>query len=1075
MPSLGLPIYGQKSSLGARRWRTLEELERGAADAKDEFPEGAAEAPEGLSRRNFLQVLGASAALAGLGACKPPRESVVPYVRQPPSVTPSIPSSYATAIARDGYAVGVVVTSWEGRPTKVEGNRQHPASRGGSDAILQAVPLDLYDPARLSGFTGKGRTFGTAGLLAELATIAREHVADGGARLRFLVEPTTSPTLGELRRRILARFPKARFDTWSATADDAARAGAALAFGRPLEPTLRLADADVILSLDADLLAHDGEPLRQAAEFAARREPPRLVPGSPPPREAGLGRGMNRLYVAEPSYTITGGMADHRFRMRGAEVAGFARAVAAELAARHGLPQLAPLGAPAEGERAKAAAAVAKDLAGSRGRSVVVAGLRQPPAVHALAAAVNDALGNVGKTVVFRPSPLVDSEPGSGRLARLAQEMEAGQVETLVVTAWNPLYTAPADVDLRRAFRKVPRSIVLALRDDETVRGATMRLAASHPFEAWGDLRARDGTVSVVQPLVAPLHETITEVELLAAFVDDVARGGWKIVRDGWRARAGFGPPPPSAVGTAGSTSPPDTNKALKLDPFDRRWDEWLAAGVAAGAIAGEAPRVDVARVAQAIRALPAPAAGLEAGFAPDYKVHDGRWLENAWLLEWPHPVTKLTWDAAAMLSPATAKRLGLSTGDVATLALGGRRVDAPVVVVPGHADDAVTLPLGYGQPSAGAVGKAGVQFDAYALRTAGAPWFAGGLEVKPAGRKVELGITQGHFSTEGRAIALSMDAGELPHAKKELDEHRGEPDDDPEAGGLLPAGVPLGHGDRPEPLRRLRRVHPRLPGGEQHPGRREGGRAPQPRDALAPRGPLLHRHRRGPLLGLAAARLRALRGGPLRVRLPRQRHRPLRRGAERDGLQPVRRDPVLLEQLPVQGPPVQLVRLPRRGRADPQDADEPGRHRARPRRHGEVHVLHAADRAHPRRGAERRAEDRPRRGGPRVRAGVPRGGDRLRQPERRDLGRLPQARGRAPLRPPARARDAPADRLPREASEPEPRARMSTTAPKTISGDPLESAPVLVGRPDDRALTESLLRPVLEPTRKGWARCSSC
>jgi molybdopterin-containing oxidoreductase family iron-sulfur binding subunit len=761
MPSLKpLPIYGQPGGLDARRWRTLDEHERGPADAKDEFPGGAAtEPPDGVSRRGFLQVLGASAALAGLAGCKVPRESVVSYVKQPPSVTPSVPSAYATAVARDGYAVGVVVTSWEGRPTKLEGNREHPASGGGSDAILQATPLDLYDPARLSGFSSRGRSFGTSGLLAELAAVAREHVPDGGARLRFLVEPTTSPTLAELRRRILERFPKARFDAWSAVFEDGPRLGAAIAFGRPMDATFHLADADVILSLDADLLAADGEPLRQAAEFAARREPPRL----------------NRLYVAEPGYTITGGMADHRFRMRGTEVFTFGRAVAAELAARHGLPQLAELGAPAAPERAKAVAAVAKDLAGARGRSLVVAGLRQHPAVHALAAALNDALGNAGRTVRYHPTAQLDVTSGPVRLAKLVREMDAGAVDTLVVTAWNPLHTAPADLELRRAFHKVPRSIVLALREDETVRAATMRLAATHPLEAWGDLRARDGTASIVQPLVAPLHETVTEVELLAAFVEDAARGPWRIVRDGWRARAGFGPPPPSAVGAAGSTAPPDANRALRPDPFDRAWEGWLAAGLVAGSAApAETPPLDRARVQQAVRSLPAVSEGIEAAFAPDYKVHDGRWLENAWLAEWPDPVTKLTWDAAALLSPATAKRLGLATGDVAELALRGRRVEAPVVVVPGHADEAVTLPLGYGQRGAGAVGKVGVQFDAYLLRTGDGPWFASGLQLRPTGRKVDLAITQGHFSMEGRAIALALDADELPRAKKELDGRRG-------------------------------------------------------------------------------------------------------------------------------------------------------------------------------------------------------------------------------------------------------------------------------------------------------------
>jgi molybdopterin-containing oxidoreductase family iron-sulfur binding subunit len=764
MSSLKLPIYGQETGVRAARWRTLEERAGAApADAGEEFPGGAptswSVASEPVSRRGFLQVLGAGVALAGLEACKPPRENVVSYVKQPPGVTPSVPTAYATAVARGGYGVGVVVTSWEGRPTKLDGNREHPASRGGSDAMLQATTLELYDAARLSGFASRTRTYGASGLLAELAAIARSHAADGGAKLRFLVEPTTSPTLADLRRRILERFPKARFDAWSPIGDDAARAGAELAFGRPLDASWSLADADVILSLDADFLAVEGEPLRQSAEFAARREPGK----------------MNRLYVAEPGYTITGGMADHRFRMKGAEVAGFGRAVAAELAARHGLADLAPLGAPAQGDRAKAAAAVAKDLARARGRSLVVAGLRQPPAVHALAAALNEALGNAGKTVTYRATALLDPDAGPARLARLAREIDAGQVDTLVVTAWNPVHTAPADLQLRERFPKVPRSIVLALRPDETVRAATMRVARSHALESWGDLRSRDGTVSIVQPLISPLHESITEAELLAAFVDAAVGGSWRIVRDGWRARAGVGPAPATAVGTLGSTAPPDTNKALRVDPFDRRWDGWLAAGVVGGSAAKpEAPRLEVAKVAAAVRALPAPGAGIEAGFAPDYKVLDGRYHENAWLTEWPHPVTKLTWDSAALLSPATAARLGLTSGEVAELSLGGRRLDAPILAVPGHADDAVTLPLGYGQRDPGEVGKVGVQFDAYLLRTSEAPWFAPGLTVKPTGRRVDLAITQGHFGMEGRAIALDTNVGDLHDAKEFLDEHRG-------------------------------------------------------------------------------------------------------------------------------------------------------------------------------------------------------------------------------------------------------------------------------------------------------------
>ncbi|BDG04470.1 TAT-variant-translocated molybdopterin oxidoreductase [Anaeromyxobacter oryzae] len=734
MPSLRLPIYGQRSSgVDARRWRSVEQADGDVELAPGEFPEGAAEVPEGFGRRSFLQLLGASAALAGVAACKPPREKVVSYVKPPASVVPSVPNAYATAISRGGYALGLVVTSWEGRPTKIDGNREHPANRGGTDAITQASILDLYDPARLEGFRRGTRSLGLVPLLQELSALARGHEKDGGARLRFLVEPTTSPTLADLRRRILQRFPNARFDAWAPVGDDAARAGAQLAFGRPLDVSLSLVEADVILSLESDLLAVDGEPLRQAREFADRR----------------TGERMNRLYVAESRFTVTGGMADHRLRMRSSDVLGFARAVCAELASKHGVGALAPLGAPAQGPSAKAAAAVAADLARARGRSLVAAGARQPPAVHAIAAVMNAALGNAGRTVGYRPTALLDPDAGPARLAALAKEIQAGQVDTVVVTAWNPLHTAPADLRLRELFPKVKDSIVLAYRDDETVRAAGWRLAASHYLESWGDLRARDGTVSIVQPLIQPLFPSITEVELLAAFLDEGDRGAWRIVRDGWVARAG-------------------------AQGFDGKWDGWLAAGVVSGtASAAEAPAPEAGRVAEAVRAVAVPAGGLEVSFTPSYKVLDGRHLENAWLQEFPDPITKQVWDNAAHFSQATATRLGITSGDVVELSFRGRKVSAAALVMPGHADEAVTLPLGWGQTVTGAVGN-GTGFDAYLLRTVDAPWFATGLEVRRTGDTYKLATTQEHFQMMGRAIALSYDAPRFAHEKAELDEHRG-------------------------------------------------------------------------------------------------------------------------------------------------------------------------------------------------------------------------------------------------------------------------------------------------------------
>jgi Fe-S-cluster-containing dehydrogenase component len=739
MPSLGLPIFGQTPAGGppAPRWRSLAERDGTVAPEAGLYPDGEQPAPEGFSRRSFLQILGASTALAGLSACKPPREKVVAYVKRPAGVTPSVASHYATAVSRGGYGVGVVVESHEGRPTKMEGNPEHPASLGGAGLHELATILDLYDPNRLAGIRRHGQPVAWGAYLGELATLAGTLAKDGGARLRVLAEPTSSPAQADLRARLLARFPRARIDGWGPIADDAAREGAALAFGRPLDAEYRLVGADVILSLDADFLATEGDHLRQARDFASRRAQP---------------TGMNRLYVAEGSFTVTGGAADHRLRMRASEVLGFGRAVASALADRHGLPQLAPLGAPLGGERGRQAAAVAADLARTRGRGLVLAGRRQPAAVHALAAALNEALGNAGATVIYREPVLPDPASGPDRLEVLAGELRAGQVDTLVITAWNPVYTAPADLDLAALLAKVPNVIYLALRDDETARAAGVVVAAAHPLERWGDLRGRDGSASIVQPLLSPLVECLTELDLLAAFVDQGHLGAWRLVRDGWKARAG----------EAG---------------FDRAWSEWLAAGLVTGRAAAPAAPVRAAlrsaRVAEALQAAPPVRAGLEASFAPDDKALDGRYAENAWLQELPHPVSKLTWDNAASLSPATAARLGLGTGSLVTLTLRGRSVSAPVLVQPGHADDAVTLPLGYGRTVAGPAG-AGVGFNAYALRTAAAPWIDGGLELKPTGKKHDLAQTQEHFSMEGRSIALSYDLAELPGAKHELDEQRG-------------------------------------------------------------------------------------------------------------------------------------------------------------------------------------------------------------------------------------------------------------------------------------------------------------
>ena len=735
MPSLGskLPIYGQDNAAGRpgadgrQKWRSLEELESRRLPSP-EFPEGAAEPPEGVSRRSFLQVLGASMALASLEACRPPRHKILPYVRPPEKpLLPGTAVHYATALSLGGHATGLLVTSFDGRPTKVEGNPDHPSSRGGVGSFELAALLDLYDPRRAKGFKKAHDPISYRSLMRELAALAASHQQDGGARLRFLTGATGSPILQDLRRRIQARYPKARFHAYESLAHDQAYEGARLAFGRPMEARHHLSGARVILALDADFLQHGPEALRLAREFAAHREP---------------GPDLNRLYVAEAQLSVTGATADHRFRVKPSEVLGFARAVAARLASQHGLAQLAPLGG-GQTRLARQAQVVADDLARARGRSLVLAGPRQPAAVHALAHALNAALGNAGQTVDYAPL-LRDAVAGPGSLRELAADLAAGKVDTLVVTAHDPVYSAPADVDLGAALGKAPTTLYLAYRDDETAPHASWVLAASHPFETWGDARAHDGTVSIVQPLIQPLFESISELELLAGFVELGDAGAHHLLKDYWRGRSAGG-------------------------DFEREWEGWLGKGVLPGtATPAEKVSPDAAAIAAAIKAAPPPAQGIEVSFVPDYKALDGRFAENAWLQELPEPITKITWDNAAYLSAATAKELGVENGSKVELRLGGRAVEGAAWIVPGHAEGVVTLPLGYGRRRAGPVGT-GVGFDAGRLRTAQAPWFAAGLAVAPLGRrKHDFALTQEHFSMEGRDIVLAFDVKDWKPEKLE-------------------------------------------------------------------------------------------------------------------------------------------------------------------------------------------------------------------------------------------------------------------------------------------------------------------
>jgi molybdopterin-containing oxidoreductase family iron-sulfur binding subunit len=711
---------------GPRYWRSLEELaatEEFTDFLRREFPDRASEWADPAGRREFLRLMGASLALAGVGlglsGCDPasvPPQKILPYVRQPENAAPGKPLYYATAVSLGGVGTGVVAETHEGRPTMLEGNKDHPDSLGAIDCFTQAALLGLYDPDR-SQVVKRGREIGTfdSFLLAAVTALdaLRPDQAAGrpgrGARLRVLTETVTSPTLARELRALLKEFPGAEWHQYEPAAPHAQRAGLKRAFGRDVTPRYQVDRADVILALDADFLANGSGRLPDARGYARRREPSGAAPG------------MNRLYVVEPTMTVTGASADHRLPLRAQEVRGFAAELARKLGVA-GVPEPRASSGAGEG-RGRFLDALARDLAASKGKGLVLAGPGQPADVHALAAAINHALGNDGTGGTVEYSEPVEAEPVDqvASLADLCRAMNEGEVDVLFVLGGNPAYTAPAVSGFTAGLSKVKFSVRLGLHDDETAALCRWHVPEAHELESWGDVRGSDGTVTIRQPLIAPLYGGRSAVELIAALLRHPNQTGHEIVRATWR------------------------EKAPEGQEFESFWKASVHAGVVAGT---RLPALAVELKGDLGLTSPAAASGLELVFRPDPTVWDGRFSNNGWLQELPKPVTKLTWGNAAHLSLATAERLGVDTGDLVELTHLGRSVEAAVWVMPGHADESITVHFGYGRTRAGRVGN-GAGFNAFALWTADAPGFVTGASARPLGRKGVLASTQMHRNVD--------------------------------------------------------------------------------------------------------------------------------------------------------------------------------------------------------------------------------------------------------------------------------------------------------------------------------------
>jgi molybdopterin-containing oxidoreductase family iron-sulfur binding subunit len=756
-------------------WRTLEERANDPAFQErlvNEFPSEIEAITDPIQRRSFLKLMSASMALAGVTACtRQPIERIVPYVRQPEELIPGRPLYFATAMAVGGVATGLVVESHEGRPTKIEGNGLHPGNLGAADIFAQAAILGLYDPDRSMTLTNLGEIRPWSAFLGAIRAALTAQQALKGAGLRILTESVSSPTLAAQIRDVLSRYPEAKWHQWDPASRDTARAGSKLAFGQYVDAQYKLENADVILALDADFLSCGPGSLRYARDFAARRRPENAAR-------------MSRLYAMETMPTSTGARADHRLPLKPSLVGAAARQIAAAsmpgverraggagAADRAAAPDLGA-GAQLSAAAQKFVDTVTKDLLAHRGRSLVIAGDTQPAYVHALAHAMNQALANVGQTVIYTQT--VEAEPidQMASLLDLVTDMRASKVDLLVILSGNPVYTAPADFRFDDALSRVPLRVRLGLYEDETSALCHWQIPEAHFLEAWSDARGFDGTASIVQPLIAPLYNGKSAHEVLAAMTDRPERSPYDIIREQWKIR---GEPAP------GTDNPP---------AGEDDWHRWLHDGVIPNTAFTPKTVSITSTLESGIESLiqsavRSPQSAIEVSFHLDPSVLDGRFANNGWLQELPKPVTKLTWDNAIFVSPTTAARLnatntpayrggehGTIMSDVFELRSGQRAVRGPMFAVAGHPDDCATVHLGYGRARGGQTAK-GAGFDATAIRRSEAFSFAPAELVKTRDT-YPLACTQYHHLMEGRDIIRAVTRDEYLRDPKSMNEGPG-------------------------------------------------------------------------------------------------------------------------------------------------------------------------------------------------------------------------------------------------------------------------------------------------------------
>jgi len=721
-----------------RYWRSLDEL----ADSPDfqqylktEFPTKHELWDTPINRRDFLKIMGASVALAAFAGCRKPMQKIFPYTETPETLVPGKPLFFASTIPFAGYGMGVLVESHEGRPTKIEGNPNHPTSLGASNIFMHAAVLALYDPDRSQSIQYSGMTQTWEKASQAMREEAAAQVGKQGSGLRILTETITSPLIASQMVALQKKFPSMKWHQYDSTHRDAAHDASIRAFGRATDTHYKMDQADVVLSIDGDFMTTGPSHLRYARDFVSRRKVQKES------------KSMNRLYVVESTPSMTGGFADHRLPLSSDEIDGFTRALARTL------------GVPVEGSIALSSEAqkwvkeVASDLSQAGRRALVLAGDYQPASVHILVHAINDALSNAGTTVYYTTP--VEAVPSNhlASLKELCNDIDAGKVDSLFILGGNPLYTAPSDLNLQARFDNIRFRMHLSPYEDETSMRCHWHIPQTHPLESWGDLRAADGTVSLQQPLIAPLYEGKTPSEFLSVFLNDADQNAHDLLKEFWSLRWG----------------------SINAE---KEWKIALHDGVVVNTVLAPESVSFRTSAARSVEGL-LKTNDIDVIFRPDPTIWDGQYANNGWLQELPKGMAKLTWDNAAIMSPSLAEKLKVKNEDFITLSEDKRSLKMPVWILPGQATNTITLHLGYGRTLAGSVGNQR-GFNITALRQSEGYWQTNASAQKTSGN-YRLACTQHHNSMEGRDIIREITLTELlrnPQAIQEKSDHDPKPEE---------------------------------------------------------------------------------------------------------------------------------------------------------------------------------------------------------------------------------------------------------------------------------------------------------